>query len=164
MVVGGSFFRQLYFKSTGYSFTHMGRLFLRLFIGLMLAQFGIRQLQGIPAFANQFDCVPLVSYGLEHWLVVVVELVCSFFIMIGLFTRLMLFPPFILMIVSAHKVIALHGWNALLSVNLLTVPFLFMGVYAFFFLVGPGKISIDYFYSLYLINRHHDREEDLEEV
>lgn len=162
MKAGGAFFRQLYFKTTGYSFTHMGRLFLRLFVGLMLAQFGVRQLAGDaePGFFN----IPLVAEGLAEWLVIVVEVICSFFIMIGLFTRLMLIPPFVLMIVSSHQICMGEGYGNFSTVEMMSVPFLFMGIYFFFFLVGPGKISLDYFYSLYLINRHQDKEEDLEEV
>ena len=35
--------KQTYIRITGYSYTHLGRMFLRLFVGIMLAQFGIRQ-------------------------------------------------------------------------------------------------------------------------
>lgn len=160
----GSLFRQIYFKSTGYSFTNMGRLFLRLFIGLMLSQFGVRQLQGWELQTDFTGMLPFLAYGLHGWLVIVVEIICSFCIMIGLFTRVMIIPPFVLMIASCHHIAVEYGAFSPESVQLMTVPFLFMSVYMFFFLVGPGKISIDYFYSLYLINRHHDAEEDLEEV
>ena len=142
----------------------MGRMFLRLFVGLMLAQFGIRQLMGSgPEFS--VGMVPYVEYGLPLWLVIVVELVCSFCIMIGLFTRVMSLPPFVLMIVSACKLTVLSGSMGATPVAILCIPFMFMGVYMFIFLVGPGKISVDYFYSLYLISRDHNgKEEDLEEV
>lgn len=160
----GRFFRQIYFKTTGYSFTHMGRLFLRLFVGLLLAQFGVRQLEGWMSSGGFLFDLPLISTGLADWLVITVEIICSFFIMLGLFTRLMILPPLTLMIISCHRVFQEFGIGTPESVQLMTVPFLFMGIYFFLILVGPGKISVDYFYSLYLINRHHDREEDLEEV
>lgn len=159
-----SVFRQIYFKSTGYSFPHLGRLFLRLFVGLMLAQFGVRQLASQSELTESLFNVPLVADGLHTWLIIVVEIVCSFFIMIGMFTRFMILPPLAMMIVTCHKVASLYGLSGLLSVQLLCIPFLFMGIYFFLLLVGPGKISIDYFYSLYLINRNQDKEEDLEEV
>ncbi len=41
----------------------------------------------------------------------------------------------------------------------------FLGIYFFILLVGPGKISFDYFLSLHFI--HHDdqnEEDELEEV
>lgn len=161
-----SLFRQIYFKSTGYSYTNLGRLFMRLFIGLMLAQFGVRQLMhpNFPA-VNMFN-IPFIADGLQEWLVIVIEIICPFLIMIGLFTRFMLIPPFIMMICSCHHIFTEFGITEYPAIALLSVPFLFMGVFMFLGLVGPGKISIDYFFSLYLINRHqdNDREEDLEEV
>ena len=36
-------FKQIYIRTSGYSYTNMGRLFLRLFVGVMLMQFGLRQ-------------------------------------------------------------------------------------------------------------------------
>ena len=38
---------------------------------------------------------------------------------------------------------------------------MFIGIYFFIILAGPGKISLDYFISLFLISRRGDREEDL---
>ena len=38
------FLKSLYFRTTGYSYTNLGRLFLRLFVGIMLMQFGVRQI------------------------------------------------------------------------------------------------------------------------
>lgn len=161
-----SLFRQLYFKTTGYSFTHLGRLFMRMFVGLMLAQFGVRQLQCTDLAVSPFFDIPFVAVDLKEWLVIVVEIACPFFIMIGLFMRFMLIPPFILMLASCHHIAQIYGFSSPEAVQLLCVPFLFMGIFFFMLLVGPGKISVDYFYSLYLINRHQDkdREEDLEEV
>lgn len=163
-MINSTFFHQLYFKSTGHSFTNLGRLFLRMFIGLMIAQFGVRQLAG-PSSPADLELIPVLQYDLHVWLIIVVELVCSFFIMIGLFTRLMIIPPFILMIVSCHEMAIYFDSFSMIPIALLSVPFLFMGLLFFLFLVGPGKISIDYFYSLYLISRHHNgKEEELEEV
>lgn len=159
-----AWFRQLYFKSTGYSFPNIGRMFMRLFVGLMLAQFGVRQLMGVhdPAFVG----VPLVSEGLQEWLVIIVEIICPFFIMIGLFMRPLILLPFALMIVSCHRIVTLWDWGTMPTIQMLCVPFLFMGILLFLMIAGPGKISVDYFFSLYLINRHQDKdkEEDLEVV
>lgn len=155
---------QIYFKSTGHSFTNMGRMFLRLFVGIMIVQFGVRQLMGEDG-ANLPEFIPYLEYGLAHWLVIVVEIICPFFIMIGLFTRAMILPPFVLLIVSACKIGIASGPFAAAVISQLCVPFLFMGILMFLFLVGAGKISVDYFYSLYLISRDHNgKEEDLEEV
>lgn len=106
---------------------------------------------------------PYVAYGLDEWMVIAVEIFCSFCIMIGFFTRFMILPPFALMIVSCHHIFT-SVVDPIICLNMMALPFLFLGVFMFLLLVGPGKISCDYFLSLYLINRHHDREEDLEEV
>lgn len=141
-------------------------MFLRLFVGLMLSQFGIRQLIDGGAPTGGILSIPFVCSDLATWLVIVVEIICSFFIMIGLFTRLMIVPPFVLMIASCHHIASLYGPGSTIAIQLMCTPFLFMGIYGFLLIVGPGKISLDYFYSLYLIHRNldKDREEDLEEV
>lgn len=158
-------FHQIYFKSTGHSFTNMGRMFLRLFVGLMLSQFGVRQLMHDGIGQESLALVPFLECELAVWLVIIVEIICSFCIMIGLFMRAMLLPPFVLMIVSCHKMVAIAGSFAAVPSSLLCIPFMFMGIFMFLFLVGPGKVSLDYFFSLYLISRHHNgKEEDLEEV
>ena len=83
--------------------------------------------------------------------------------MIGFFTRISILPPFVLMIVSATQVYH-QGAAGLLGDPSLCISFLFMGIFMFLLLVGPGKISVDYFYSLYLIHRHKGKEEELELV
>lgn len=155
-------FRTLYYKITGYSFTHIGRMFIRLFVGLMLSQFGVRQL--MEPVDEIVMGLPFIDYGLPLWLVIIIEIICPFCIMIGLFTRLMLLPPFVLMVVSCVKIAMLHPFDSVLTIQLYTIPFLFMGMFAFLMLSGAGKISVDYFYSLYLINSENDEESELEEV
>lgn len=159
----GNLVRQIYFKTTGYSFTHMGRLFLRMFVGLMLSQFGIRQILGETA-DQMIPLLPYISEGLSLWLIITVELVCPFLFMIGFFTRVSILPPFVLMIVSCAKMCAQYEMGSLAFAQMFCTPFLFMGIFVFLLLVGPGKISLDYFYSLHLISRHKGKEEDLEEV
>lgn len=155
---------QIYFKTTGYSFTNLGRLFLRMFVGLMLAQFGVRQLMHLDGMSG-FPVLPYVEGGLAVWLIITVELLCSLFIMIGLFMRIMIIPPFILMLCSCHAIFTSYSVGGTFPVSMMCLPFMFMSIYMFLILVGPGKISFDYFDSLYLISRHHSgREEDLEEV
>ena len=45
------------------------------------------------------------------------------------------------------------------------LPIMFIGIYIYMLIAGPGKISLDYFISLYIINlRGKDEEEELEEV
>ena len=46
--------KKIYIRTTGYSYTNMGRLFLRLFVGIMMMQFGIRQLYNFEAAKAMF--------------------------------------------------------------------------------------------------------------
>ena len=42
---------------------------------------------------------------------------------------------------------------------------MFIGIYIWMLIAGPGKISLDYFISLYIINaRDKDEEDELEDV
>ncbi len=160
-------FKKIYIKTTGYSYTHMGRMFLRLFVGVMLMQFGIRQCCTFDQIADTFPAVLGMSSSATLTVMIAIELVCSFFIMLGFLTRLMVLPPFIAMIIA-------QAWqfNHLTDQPSYTLswadqgylPMMFLGIYFFIMLVGPGKISVDYFLSLYFIHSHNHSETDLEEV
>lgn len=155
--------KQLYYKSTGYSYTNLGRLFLRLFVGLMLMQFGVRQIIDYDSIAPMWSNY----FASENRLwVSIIEIFCSFCIMIGFLTRIMILPPFVIMIVYAAKISIASNFmlDSVFYIESLSLPFMFLGIYFFLLIVGPGKISIDYYLSLYLINRHNDNEDDLEEV
>lgn len=159
-------FKKIYIATTGYSYTNLGRLFLRLFVGIMLAQFGIRQWMEFTQEAAGFPSIAGMSAEGGLTLLIVIEIVCSFFIMLGFCTRLMVTPPFIAMIIAEHHLLV-HSSEASYLISWFQpgyLPILFMGVYFFILLVGPGKISIDYFLSLYFIHSDNHSEEELEEV
>lgn len=150
-------------RSTGYSYPNMGRLFLRLFIGIMLLQFGLRQISDFSEQASMFPGVLGMDSEWSLIVMIIIEIVCSLFIMFGLLTRVMCVPPFLAMLVAE--------WNdPLLSASNVAnlpwtqphyLPLMFMGIYFFLFIVGPGKISIDYMLSLRIIHAE-DRNEDEE--
>ncbi len=153
---------------TGYSYTNLGRLFLRLFVGIMLIQFGVRQIAHFWTLAPGFHSVCGLSPEWSLGILIGIEIVCSIFIMFGFLTRLMTLPPFIAMICAEYFL--LHDRLSEAS-YLLTwhsegyLPIMFLGIYFFILLVGPGKISVDYFLSLHLIHSADKSEdEELEEV
>lgn len=162
------FLKTLYFKFTGYSYTNLGRLFLRLFVGLMLMQFGVRQIAYYFEMHNIFPAVLGMSSQTSFILMTCIEIICSLFIMCGFLTRLMIIPPIISMIMAEYYL--LHDYvneaSYLLSWQQQGyLPIMFLGIYFFLLLVGPGKISIDYFLSLHLIHTdNRNEEEELEEV
>lgn len=160
-------FKHVYFRTTGYSYINLGRLFLRLFVGIMLLQFGVRQLAHFYQINEVFPSV--MGMGSEASLIVMIciEIICSIFIMFGFLTRLMILPPFISMIIAEYHL--LHN-SSVQAAYLLDwqqqgyLPIMFLGIYFFLALVGPGKISVDYFLSLHIIHTENKSEDELEEV
>lgn len=159
-------FKQIYIRTTGYSYTNMGRLFLRLFVGVMLMQFGLRQAYNFDAAATLFPPTLGMDAATSLTVMIVVEIVCSFFIMIGFCTRLMTLPPFFAMILAEHHLLstAREASYMISWTQPAYLPIMFMGIYFFILLVGPGKISVDYFLSLHFIHTDNQSEAELEEV
>lgn len=159
--------KKIYVTTTGYSYTHLGRLFLRLFVGIMLLQFGIRQIGAAPMLVDSFPSVLGLGSDASLWTMICIEIVCSVFIMAGFLTRIMIIPPFIAMIMAAYflihdvadKAAYLLSWE-----NPAYLPIMFLGIFFFLILVGPGKISVDYFLSLHLLHSSDHSEDELEEV
>lgn len=159
--------KRLYIRTTGYSYTNMGRLFLRLFVGIMLMQFGLRQLINYDAAREIFPTLWFLNPEAGLTIMICIEIVCSFFIMIGFCTRIMTVPPFLAMCVAEYYVLTnmVHEASYLLSwTQPVYVPIMFLGIYFFILLVGPGKISVDYFLSLHFIHSNDHSESELEEV
>lgn len=159
--------KKLYILSTGYSYTNMGRLFLRLFVGIMLMQFGIRQIAHFDMAESVFPSVWTMTPATGLTIMICIEMICSVFIMFGFLTRVMSLPPFFAMIVAEYYILHdvvkdapyMLGWT-----QPGYIPIMFMGIYFFIMLVGPGKISVDYFLSLHFIHSHDHSEAELEEV
>lgn len=159
--------KKIYVASTGYSYTHLGRLFLRLFVGIMLLQFGIRQIGSAEVIADSFPAVLGMSQEASLWTMIGIEIGCSVFVMAGFLTRIMLVPPFISMCMAAYYLIhdvATKASYQLSWENPAYLPIMFLGMFFFLMLVGPGKISVDYFLSLHLLHSSDHSEDELEEV
>lgn len=159
--------KRIYFKATGYSYANMGRLFLRLFIGIMLMQFGVRQIDNFELWKDIFPRVLGMTSHATLIVMICIEIVCSTFIMFGFLTRLMILPPFVSMILAEYYLLHDYVQEAAYMLDwqhLGYVPIMFMGIYFFLLLVGPGKISVDYFLSLHIIHTENKSEGELEEV
>lgn len=159
--------KRIYIRTTGYSYTNMGRLFLRLFVGIMMMQFGIRQINNFDAAQAMFPSIFGIDPAAVLILMISIEIGCSLFIMAGFMTRIMAVPPFIAMIVAEYYILHdlvtqepyMLSWS-----QQGYVPIMFLGIYFFIMLVGPGKISVDYFLSLHFIHTNDHSESELEEV
>lgn len=160
-------FKKIYIQTTGYSYTNMGRLFLRLFVGIMLMQFGIRQINNFEAAKTIFPAVLCMSPETSLTLMIITELGCSLFIMAGFLTRIMTVPPLLAMTIAEYHLLHDTVKEAPYMLEWTQVgylPIMFIGIYFFILLVGPGKISVDYFLSLHFIHSDNHSESELEEV
>ena len=160
-------FKKIYIRTSGYSYTHMGRLFLRFFVGIMLLQFGVRQWMNFASVAPVFPEVLGMSSAFSLGLMIAIEIVCSLFIMVGCLTRLMVIPPFIAMICAEVFQLQYMTSDETYMLNWYNqgyLPMMFLGIYFFILMVGPGKISVDYFLSLHFIHTNNHSESELEEV
>lgn len=159
--------KKLYIYSTGHSYTNLGRLFLRLFIGVMMLSFCVRQ---IAHFYDQHNLFPnILGMGPETSLIVMtsIEGICALFIMAGFLMRLMIIPPFAAMLIAEIYLLKdfVHEAPYLLTYQQQGyLPVMFMAIFFFLLLVGPGKISVDYFLSLHILHSSDKIEEELEEV
>lgn len=159
--------KNLYLALSGYSYTNLGRLFLRLFVGIMLIQFGVRQLTYFHEIKSIFPSVLGMDSELSLIVLISIEIICSLFIMMGFLTRLMSVVPLVAMIVAEYYILSDFTQQASYMLNWQQqgyLPVMFCGIYFFLLLVGPGKISIDYFLSLHIIHTENRSEDELEEV
>lgn len=162
-----SILKNLYLALSGYSYTNLGRLFLRLFVGIMLIQFGVRQLTYFHEIKSIFPSVLGMDSELSLIVLISIEIICSLFIMMGFLTRLMSVVPLVAMIVAEYYILSDFTQQASYMLNWQQqgyLPVMFCGIYFFLLLVGPGKISIDYFLSLHIIHTENRSEDELEEV
>lgn len=159
----------IYLRTTGYTYSNLAHLFMRLFVGIMFMQFGIRHLVNFQQMKADFPTVIGLDSETCLILMICIELICSLFIMVGFLTRLSTIPPIITMVFAeyyiVHDLLPRTPFYYIDSTQPGYLPIMFIGIYLFMLLAGPGKISLDYFISLYIINvRGHNEEEALEEV
>lgn len=159
----------IYLRITGYTYSNLARLFVRLFVGVMFLQFGIRQLVNYETLRYSFPSVGGLTPETTLILMITVELVCSLCIMVGFLTRLATIPPIVSMIAAEYYIIHdLLGDLPLAGLDSTGpgfLPIMFIGFYFFLLLAGPGKISVDYGIALLLIERQNrDEKEELEEM
>lgn len=161
--------QRLYLRMTGFSYTNMARLFMRLFVGIMFMQFGIRHWANYSVIAPHFPTILGLSPEFCLVSMILVEIVCSAMIIVGFLTRLATLPPVLTMIAAEYYIlhdmlpdISMYGLD---STDPGYLPIMFIGIYFFICLAGPGKISLDYMLSFKMLEQRGAREEDeLEEV
>jgi putative oxidoreductase len=140
------FFKNLFLYSAGHTYSNLSRLFLRLFTGIIFLQLCIRQMlsfdQIVPTFQGFLGMSPEASMTL----LVVIELLCAVCIMLGLLTRFAVLFPLGLMLVAENVIMAAPESVTNQLFNFAPgYPVMFIGIFVYMLLAGPGKISLDYF-------------------
>ncbi len=92
----------------------------------------------------------------------VVEILCSVFIIIGFLTRIAIVPSMVLMWHAEEVIMRSAGTVSDQLFNFSPgYPLMFMGIFVFMLLAGPGKISLDYILALHVTPDRSDEESDV---
>lgn len=154
-----SFVKYLFVYGAGHTYSNLSRLFLRLYTGVMFMQFGIRQWIHFDTIAPTFLNLGCLSSEASLTLMIAIEIVCSAMMILGFMSRISVLPPLAAMIFAENHILT-NMVNVepshLISTQPGYVPILFIGIFCFMMLAGPGKISLDYLISLKFT--HTDRE------
>ena len=140
-----NFFKNLFLYSVGHTYSNLSRLFLRLFTGIMFLQLCIRQMLNFDQIVPMFNGFLGLSPEASVTALVVVELLCAVCIMLGLLTRLAVLFPLGLMLVAENVIMSSQASVPDQLFNFQPgYPVMFIGIFIFMLLAGPGKISLDY--------------------
>ena len=139
------FFKNLFLYCVGHTYSNLSRLFLRLFTGIMFLQLCIRQMLNFDEIVHSFNGFMGLSPDGAMTLLVVIELLCAVFIMLGFLTRLAVLFPLGLMLVAERVILSSQTAVPDQLFNFQPgYPVMFIGIFVFLLLSGPGKISLDY--------------------
>lgn len=153
-------FQSLFMMNVGHTYSNLSRLFLRLFTGLMFLQLGVRQMMHLNEFAH-------TAMGINETTmvaIVVIEIVCAVFIILGLFTRFALLPSIGVMLYAETVMPSVHNVAGAAQQMFFFepgYPVMFLGVFVYMLLAGPGKISLDYLVAIHTISEKDDVESEV---
>ncbi len=107
-----------------------------------------------------------MSGGATLVLMIIIELVCSTLIILGLLSRLAVLPPLVTMVVAEGVLLkSMDVAPAMLfSTQPGYVPILFIGIFVYMLLAGPGKVSLDYLISLKLLENDSQAQDELDKA
>ena len=150
-----NFFKKLFLYSAGHTYSNLSRLFLRVFTGVMFLQLCIRQMLHFDELAGFLGLSPEGSMSV----LLVVELLCATFIIVGLLTRFAVLPPMLIMCIAEDTILSSPGAVTEQLFNFQPgYPVMFLGVFFYILLAGPGKISLDYIIGVHLVENNDDNE------
>lgn len=128
-------------KAPGDKLSSVALLFLRVSVGFLMITHGWGKLQNFEAISAAFPDPLGVGIKTSLMLAIGAEFFASVFVILGLLTRLSLIP---LMITMGVAFFVIHANDPLQTKELALV---YLVIYIFLFIKGPGKFSLD---SLFL--------------
>ena len=151
------FFKNLFLYSAGHTYSNLSRLFLRLFTGIMFLQLCIRQMLNFDAIVPTFDGFLGMSPETSITVLVIIELLCAVCIMLGFLTRLAVLFPLVLMLIAENILMASPASDPNPLFNFQPgYPLMFIGIFIYILLAGPGKISLDYIIAAHFTESVND--------
>ena len=153
------FFKNLFLYSAGHTYSNLSRLFLRLFTGILFLQLSLRQMLNFDEIVHSFDGFLGLTPETSMTVLVVVEVLCAVCIMLGLLTRLAVLLPLGLMLAAEKITLSSQTGEAVQLLNFEHgYPVMFIGIFIFLLLAGPGKISLDYIIAAYFTETPDDEQ------
>lgn len=162
-----NFVKYLFVYGAGHTYSNLSRLFLRLFTGVMFMQFGIRQWIHFDSVAPTFIDFGGIGSEASLAIMIAIEIICSTMMILGFMSRISVLPPSVAMIFAETHILTnmVHVEPShLISTQPGYVPILFLGIFCFMLLAGPGKISLDYLISLRFTHTDKDIENTLKDA
>ena len=147
----------MFLYSAGHTYSNLSRLFLRLFTGIMFLQLCIRQMLNFDAIVPTFDGFLGLSPETSITVLVIIELLCAVCIMLGFLTRLAVLFPLVLMLIAENILMASPASDPNPLFNFQPgYPLMFIGIFIYILLAGPGKISLDYIIAAHFTESVND--------
>lgn len=140
-----------WFKCIGEGLGNFLLLAIRLFWGINLAVHGWQKIQNPQATIESFRGIGIPYPEIGYYLSTGAEFFCAILLVIGLFSRIAAIPIIINMIVAyvmAHSDSIKDLWLET-SPFFTQGPFLYLYAALIVFCFGPGKFSLDYFFTGY---------------
>ena len=152
-------FKKIMLFCTGYTYSNLSRLFLRLFVGVMFLHVCVRQFLDLGHLPADFPGFWGMDPATSMTILLIIEALCAAFIILGFLTRIAVIPPLVVMCLAESIVFSSYDT---VTPTLFTFqpgyPVMFIGIFLFILLSGPGKISLDYIISVHLIETNDDNE------
>lgn len=153
------FFKKVMLFCTGYTYSNLSRLFLRLFVGVMFLHVCVRQFLDLGNLPADFPAFWGMDAATSMTVILIIEALSAAFIILGFLTRLAVLPPLVVMCLAESIVFSSYDK---VTPTLFTFqpgyPVMFIGIFLFLLLSGPGKISLDYIISAHIVETNDDND------